>query len=229
MLKQKLFLLTVLVFIAMPLLARESGSQITPNLYLGASTADCTMWTGSTLGVVMDNDPTLWGDPSIESDTSGGVGISYKYFMNDTIAFNTGLNILYKSCLVKYPALTAIDDLTISYGTSYIIVPVGLRAYFEYFFIGAGVYYGYAGDADAEITFTSVYGTESVKETIDFNNDFGLYFDIGLDIPLSQIISLEIGMRYEHGLSTVYEEENDIITDIKTRALLFNVGMGIMI
>ena len=213
----------------MPLLARESGSQITPNLYLGASTADCTAWSGSSLGGFFFGDTTLWDDPTIEADTSGGVGISYRYFFNSNMALTTGLNILYKSFSVNYPANTAIDDLTISYGTTYTIVPVGVRAYFELFFIGAGFYYGFASDADVEMTYTTIFGQESEKTTLDFNNDFGLYIDLGLDIPLSEIMSLEIGMRYEHGLSTVYKEENDLVTDIKTRALLFNVGLGIMI
>lgn len=230
MLNKKLFLLVVLFsFISLPLIAREGNSQLSGSLYLGVSGADFTSWSGSTLGIVLDGDPTLWRDPSSDPGGAGGIGVAYRYFVNDNVTFNTGLAAIYKSFTVTYPAYTAIDDLTIDFGTTYLIIPVGIRLYFEYFFIGAGAYYGIAGDAEVEVTYTTIYGTATEKDTIDFYDDFGLYIDFGLDIPLSDQLSLELGMRYERGLSTVYKEENAIITDVKTRALLLNVGLCVII
>ncbi|MEW6527083.1 MAG: outer membrane beta-barrel protein [Spirochaetota bacterium] len=230
MLNNKLFLLVVLFsFISMPLIAREGNSQLNGNLYLGASGADFTSWSGSTLGIVLDGDPTLWRDPSSDPGGAGGIGVVYRYFVNDNVALNTGLAAIYKSFSINYPAYTAIDDITFDFGTTYLIIPVGIRLYFEYFFLGAGAYYGMVGDTEVEITYTTIYGTATEKETIDFDDDFGLYIDLGLDIPLSDQFSLELGMRYECGLSTVYKDEDAIITDVKTRALLFNIGLCVII
>ncbi|MGB4268402.1 MAG: outer membrane beta-barrel protein [Spirochaetota bacterium] len=229
MLKQKLLLfMAMFCFMAVPLLAHETGLQIAPNLYLGASGADFTYWSGSTLGIIVGGDSTLWGDPSSDVGGAGGLGIDFRYFVNENVALNTGLDAIYKSFTVTYPAISAIDDLTIEFGTTYLIIPIGIRMYFDYFFIGGGAYYGMSGDTEGELTYTSIYGTETIKETLNFDDDFGLYIDLGLDIPLSDQVSLELGMRYERGLVTVYEED-DIVTDIKTRALLFNIGLCVFI
>ena len=52
--------------------------------------------------------------------------------------------------------------------------------------------------------------------------------ELGFDIPLGERISLDLGARYERGLVTIYDEE-DVITDIKTRALFFGVGLSYLL
>ncbi|MCX8125348.1 MAG: porin family protein [Spirochaetes bacterium] len=227
--KKILLLVTAFSLIAMPLWARQGSSQLSGNFYFGISSADCTAWTGSTLGLYLGNDPTLWNNPTNEIGPAGGIGFGYRYFINDNVAIATGLAAVYKSFSVEYPANTAYDDITIEIGTTYIIIPAGVRAYFEYFYIGGGFYYGMAGDAEAQITYTTMYGTQTIKDTLNFDDDFGLYIDLGLDIPLSQQLSLDLGIRYERGLTAVYEEEYDLITDVMTRAVLFNAGICVLL
>ncbi len=228
LIKKTLLTFCIFIMAAVPLLAKEGASQFNGSVYLGVSGASATAWNGSMVGFMADNDPTLWGDASQEIGGAGGAGIAYRYFVNENMAIATGLSFIYKSFSVVYPAITAIDDLTIDYGTTYLIIPFGVRVYLDYFYFGGGVYYGLAGDTEAELTVTTFYGKETEKQTLNFNDDFGLYVDLGLDIPLSPELGLELGMRYERGLKEVYTEE-DIVTNIKTNAFLFNVGLSIMI
>jgi len=100
-----------------------------------------------------------------------------------------------------------------------------MRIYFDYFYLGGGLYYGLADTAQVEVTYTTIYGTTTEETDEDFDDDFGLYVDLGLDIPLSQVVSLDLGMRYEYGLKYVYSNEDAIITDIRMKALLFSVGL----
>lgn len=223
--KKLFFIVSFFLLIATQLFAREGSSQFSGVLYLGASNADCTLWPGSTLGIMLDGDPTLWSSPSTEANDAGGLGFSYRYFATENLALCTGLNVIYKSFTVNYPAYTAIDDLSLDISNTYVIIPAGMRIYFNYFYLGGGLYYGLAGTAQVEVTYTTNYGTTTEKTDEDFDDDFGLYVDLGLDIPLSDIISLDLGIRYEYGLKSVYSNEDDIITDIKMKALLFNVGL----
>jgi opacity protein-like surface antigen len=223
--KKSFLVISSFLLITTQLFAREASSQISGVLYLGASNANCTLWSGRTLGIVVDSDPTLWSDPSTEANAAGGLGFSYRYFATENVALCTGLNLIYKSFTVNYPAYTAIDDLTLDISNTYVIIPAGMRIYFDYFYLGGGLYYGLAGTAQVEVTYTTIYGTTTKKTDEDFDDDFGLYVDLGLDMPLSDIISLDLGMRYEYGLKSVYSNEDAIITDIKMKALLFNVEL----
>ncbi|MGQ9842562.1 MAG: hypothetical protein ACUVRK_03265 [Spirochaetota bacterium] len=42
---------------------------------------------------------------------------------------------------------------------------------------------------------------------------------------ISEMVSVDVGVRYERGLKYVYSPDNDIITDVTTRAFLFNGGL----
>jgi len=120
---KKLFLIiSFFLLITTQLFAREGSSQLSGVLYLGASNASCTLWSGSTLGIVVDDDPTLWSSPSTEANAAGGLGFSYRYFATENVALCTGLNLVYKSFTVNYPAYTAIDDLTLDISNTYVII-----------------------------------------------------------------------------------------------------------
>lgn len=227
--KKLVLIISFFLLVTTQLFAREGSSQLSGVLYLGASNADCTLWSGSTLGIVVDGDPTLWSSPSTEANGAGGLGFNYRYFANENVALCTGLNMIYKSFTVNYPAYTAIDDLTLDISNTYIIIPAGMRMYFDYFYIGGGLYYGLAGTAQVELTYTTIYGTTTEKTDEEFDDDFGLYVDLGLDIPLSDVVSLDLGIKYEYGLKSVYSNEDAIITDIKMKALLFNAGLCFML
>lgn len=223
MLKNMFINVMLCLLFVRPVLAREASSQIGFFLDFGASGVDGTVRGGSTMGLWMDNDPTLWNDPKLEAGSAGGVSFGYRYFFTENAALNTGLNITYKSFTINYPAMTA-DDLTFDISTTYLIVPVGLRLYSAIFFFVGGIYYGLAGDADVEFKYTIFNTTFTEKDTINFNDDAGLYLEVGLDIMISEMVSIDLGVRYERGLKYVYSED-DVITDVMTRALLFNGGL----
>jgi hypothetical protein len=71
-------------------------------------------------------------------------------------------------------------------------------------------------------------GGDTVTDSLAIDDDFGFYVELGFDIPLGERISLDLGARYERGLVTIYDEE-DVITDIKTRALFFGVGLSYLL
>ncbi len=212
---------------AVPALAegRQAGDmQIGGLLSLGVSSVDATVWTGASVGNVLAGDPTLWGDGSMDPDAAGGVGFSFRYFLTDNLALNTGLHFVAKSFTLVYPARTASSDLEMG-GTAYFAtVPLGLRYVADIFYAGGGLYYGLAGDMDTETSF----GGNTVTDSVSIDDDFGLYVELGVDIPLGERLSLDLGARYERGLVTIYDED-DVITDIKTRALFFGVGLSYLL
>ncbi len=204
---------------------RQAGDmQVGGLLSLGVSSADATVWTGASVGNYLAGDPTLWGDASMDPGGAGGIGFSFRYFLTDELALNTGLHFVAKSFTVVYPARTAFDDLELECTAYFATVPLGLRYVADIFYAGGGLYYGMAGDMDTETT----VGGDTVTDSLAIDDDFGFYVELGFDIPLGERISLDLGARYERGLVTIYDEE-DVITDIKTRALFFGVGLSYLL
>lgn len=219
--------LSVALAFAVPVLAdgRQTGDmQIGGLLSLGVTSADLTAWNGASVGNVLAGDPTLWGDGSLDPDVGGGFGFSFRYFLTDALALNTGLHFVAKSFTLVYPARTASSDLELS-GTAYFAtVPLGLRYVADIFYAGGGLYYGMAGEMDTDTS----YGGTTASDSVAIDDDFGFYVELGLDIPLGERLSLDLGARYERGLVSIYDED-DVITDIKTRALFFGVGLSYLL
>jgi len=209
--------------------ARQAGDmQIGGLLSLGASNVDATVWTGSSVGYYLDGDPTLWGNASIDPGTAGGIGLAFRYFLTDNLALNTGLHFIAKTFNLTYPARTALSDLEIEATAYFMTVPLGLRYAADIFYAGGGFYYGMAGDMDTETTVETTVGTIKSKDTLPIDDDFGFYVELGLDIPLGERLSLDLGARYERGLTKIYDDD-DLVTDIKTRAIFFGLGLSYLL
>lgn len=212
---------------AMPVFAegRQAGDMLIGGLLsLGISNADATVWDGASVGNFLAGDPTLWGDASLDPGAAGGLGFSFRYFLTDSLALGTGLHFVAKSFTLVYPARTASSDLEIECTAYFATVPLGLRYVADIFYAGGGLYYGMAGDMDTETT----AGGITAKDTLSIDDDFGLYVELGVDIPLGERLSVDLGARYERGLTTIYDDD-DVITDIKTRALFFGVGLSYLL
>ncbi|HSV98121.1 MAG TPA: outer membrane beta-barrel protein [Spirochaetota bacterium] len=219
--------LAVAMVAAVPVFAveREAGMmQLGGSLSLGVSSADATVWSGPSVGWYLDGDPTLWGDASIDPGAAGGLGFSFRYFLTDALALSTGLHFVAKSFTVVYPARTAVSDLELECTAYFATVPLGLRYVADIFYAGGGLYYGMAGDMDTETT----VGGFTVEDTLSIDDDFGFYVELGVDVPLGERLSLDLGARYERGLTTIYDED-DVVTDIKTRALFFGAGLSYLL
>jgi hypothetical protein len=211
----------ILLLISISSFAREPGnSQIIPHFGIGYSGADFKSWSGSDLGFYLVGDPTVLDNAELEYSMAYNWGADIVYFIS-SLAIVTGLIYEYKPVLIVYPKKTATKDFELKAELDFITIPIGVRYYLDIFYFGGGVYYGTAvGKADTE---TRAAYTET--GSIDINNDFGLFLDIGLNYNFGEEIGIDIYLRYERGLVEIYDEEA-IITDIKTRAFYLNAGVS---
>ncbi len=218
---RKLIITMALLVIGGPAFAAGPGEvRLIFSGGLGASGASYTAWTGRDVGVWMLGDPTLFNNGESEVQAAWNIGIGAGYYFNETLSLITGLYYDSKPLKFVYPRNTALNDLVFEVNAAFITVPVGLRVHLNAFFFGGGLYAGFLVNDDVDIKAGDV--TIATGE-LDGNSEFGLFVDVGVDFSVSEKGSILVFARYEHGLSYYYNKE-DIVTDIKTRSLQFNVG-----
>ena len=212
-----------IIFLLIPCItfAREGTSRVVLHGGAGACTVEANAWSGSDLGNYLGGDPTLFNDAEAEADSAVNFGGDFIYFISN-VALTTGLMYERKDFIITYPKNTASTDLKYEISSKFLTVPLGLRYYFEIFYLGGGIYYGRALD-DADVTATAVTTAEF---ELEIDDDFGIFFDFGANYLFTETIGIDVYLRYEHGISEIYSE-NDLITDIKTRTLFINVGVSI--
>lgn len=225
MIKRIFFSVSLLLF-ASNVWAYEKGSYfINFSGGLGISTGNADTWSGSSLGIYLNGDPTLYDDAENKPDLAVNFGVDINYFLSESFTFLTGL--YYDSLPFKtvYPGNTASNDLELTTDFRFLTIPAGMRVYFDLLFFGGGVYYGILLSDDAEIKSGSTSVDVELENT---KNNFGFFVDLGLYFDLSETNGLILYARYKRGLVNVYEEE-DMLTNIKLIDLTLNFGYSIKI
>jgi len=225
MLKKTLYTL-YLVLISTSLFAFTTGESIIyPTLGLGFSAGEAKGLTGPGMGQFIDGDSTLFKDGENQVSFAYNFGFVFDYFITDSLSFTSGLTYDSTPYKMKYPKNTATEDLEFEMDLTFLTVPIGAHFYIEdLLIIGGGFYYGIILSDDGKIS----YGSNSVDAELNTNNDLGLFLDLGLNFNLSETNNIIAFIHYKRGLVNIYDEE-DIITDIKVRAITINVAYGIKI
>ncbi len=151
------------------------------------------------------------GDIAIEAGTSAesafragyeaGVGISYM-FLGDIIGINLSTRYNGNYLGIKY---SGTNSGTYIFKTGFIDASLGVKGYlhFIYLYYETGITFGSKiGDWDLE----TPAGTEpesSWATGYDFNFNLSYYFGGGVAFPITKLVSLEFGFRYEVGFLPV--------------------------
>jgi hypothetical protein len=216
---KRIFLLFIMTLFTSTALAIEAGRyRLSLSGGLGISGGEAEAISGSELGSLL-GDPTLFKDGKIEESTAYNFGFGIDYFIIDRLSLVSGLYYASKPIKLVYPKNTSAVDLEFIFDTTYLVIPLGVRYYISWLFFGGGVYYGLIVDDAAEMK----AGSYSEDVELDMNNDFGFFLDLGIDISITETRSIVIFARFERGLTYIYDEV-DIITDVKTAAITFNLG-----
>ena len=221
----KFLLITILLLLSSPsLFAFNQGEAIFyPTAGIGGSTASLEAASGEELGLYVDGDPTLWNNAKSEWRLAWNLGVAFDYFLNNNLALTSGLLYESRPFRVVYHKNTAEHDIVLDGNFTFFTIPLGLKYYTNVFYFGGGLYYSILLSNETETKYGSNTSKDDLEEAKD---DFGVFADIGLNFNMSGDNNLLIFARYQQGLVKVYTEE-DIITDIKLRAVTLNISYGI--
>lgn len=201
------------------------GMFIYPYGGIGLSFADYTAYSGSDLGLFVDNDPTLYKDDEYGYPVVWGLGVMADYFVTDRIAVTTGISLDSSEFRTEYPPNTAYGSISIKADFSFMTIPAGIHYYFEKFLVAGGGFYFAKLLSDEG---TVQVGDVSVGGSLGAKDDFGIFIDLGFNCKLNSGNSVVVFARYKRGLLKIYDED-DIVTDISLRTLTLNVAYGIRI
>jgi len=187
---------------------------------VGVGGSSSTVWSGADTGDLLLGDTTLFKDAEQELCASWNLGAGADYFITESVSLYAGF--YYDSNLLRYvyERNTALNDLVFEVNADFMTIPLGIHFNTGQFFLGGGVYAGFLVNDDFEIMGGDV--TIATGE-LGANNEFGIFLDAGIEIPMGERGDLLLFGRYQNGLSYFYNDE-DIISDIRTRSLQFNVG-----
>ena len=212
--------LFLLFLIATAAFAGNGSGMVVFHLGGGASSFDGTAMSGPDVGFYFFSDATLLHNPEMKPGEAYNAGFDFIYFF-ENLALLSGIIYEWKRFSLVYPKRTATTDLKYKTSAEFLTIPLGLRYYWNIFYFGGGYFHGLAickGEIEVE-------GTYSVTYHEDLNDDYGIFFDAGINYPLFDTLGLDVYMRYEHGMSEIFHR-NDIMMDIRTRALYLNMGIS---
>jgi hypothetical protein len=174
------------------------------------ATAGITSSTQSKLG-------NIWNNDNICCNFTGG--LQARYHINDWLSVKSA---------ALYTSKGSTQDLTIlntsvspEFKFSYIEIPV--KAVFsttlqknsdQKIFAGVGPYLSFLIDSEMTLNDKTTNVDDQVNST-----DFGLAMEIGYELPISNH-ALQFSINYDMGLTEI----SDIDTDLRNKALSFNVG-----
>jgi hypothetical protein len=221
-----MFLIVTIAICISSLNAQKAGDKILfAGFGFGVSTADFEYIVGSDVGYYMFGNSTLFNDieESDEGDLAYSIGVMYDYFVFDKFSVTVGLSYDNNPLSYKYPKRTASNDLEINMKFAFITIPLGVHYYFfEHLLFGGGLYLGIPVRDDFEVK----YGYSKASDELPTDNDIGMFFDLGYNFNINDQHNILLSMRYKHGLSKVYSDD-DMITNIKIRTLyILQVAYG---
>jgi hypothetical protein len=146
------------------------------------------------------------------------IGLIGKYHFTEGFALKTGLEYQQKGRSFDE------DGVSLTNKLQYLNVPLkaelsagenagfknGQRIYFA-----VGPYLGYLLDAEAELNNVSF---DLKSDSKDF--DFGLGFEIGMELPVFSEKALQIGLNYDMGFVEIYKSD----PDLHNKMASFNLG-----
>ncbi len=213
-------MLVVLAASAVP--AKGQGMRLGGVLGGGAAFSSYSAITGEELGFFLAGDPSLWNDSESVAGGMFQIGATLELPLTQGVNVLTGLLLQGKELKYRYPKNTDTDDLDVSVTYTSLTIPLGLRGYAGWLLVGGGVYFGLTDEA----TFKVEYESASEEVDVSIENDIGLFLDLGLAIPVSESVNIELFARYEHQANKLYDDP-DVITDIKQRSLSLNIGVSV--
>ena len=214
MFKQKIsgvILLMLVSLAASAVPAIGQGMRLGGVLGGGAVYSSYSAWTGEELGFFLAGDPSLWNDSESVAGGMFQIGATLEFPITQSVNLLTGLLLQNKELKYRYPKNTNTDDFDFSVTYTSLTIPLGLRAYLSWLLIGGGVYFGLTDEA----TFKAEYESASDEVDVSIENDIGLFLDLGLAIPVSESVDIELFARYEHQANKLYDDP-DVITDINS-------------
>uniref|UniRef100_UPI003216704B porin family protein n=1 Tax=uncultured Draconibacterium sp. TaxID=1573823 RepID=UPI003216704B len=151
---------------------------------------------------------------------STGFGIVSKYQFSEGLALKSGLEYLQKGRKLER------DETSLSNKLQYLNLPVkaefsaGEKAGFkngQRIFFAVGPYASYLLDAEGELDNVSF---DLKNDTKDF--DFGISFEIGIELPVFKDNALQLGLNYDMGFVEVYKSEPDLHNKMAS------IGVGLL-
>ena len=228
LLKVKLVFAIALLFIASSsLFAFNAGDKIIyPTVGMGISVGNSTALYGENLGTIYGNS-AYWNNADLETSIAFSVGAAFDYFITDRIALTTGLTYNYFPYQIIWPKKDAIDDAKYRIYFDYLILPLGVRGYFNYFLVGGGLFYALNLTSDFENQ--NPYDTSNKGSIKEAKNLFGFFIDLGLNYELSETKNLQLYIKLIQSITNTNGDNSDILKNIKQRVYTINIAYGVKI
>jgi len=199
---------------------------IYPLAGFGASGGSADCWSGATTGNFINSDPTLFKDAEVDPAFAYSIGVAFDYFLTDSLAIVSGLTYDSTPFNMVYERGTAANDLEISMDFSFLTIPAGVHYYIdETILLGGGLYYGILLNDDSEMKYGSNKEDVKLENT---NDDLGMFIDLGLNFNIEDDQNVLVYLKYKQGLTDIYDED-DMVTNVKTRSITINFAYGIKI
>ena len=226
--KVKLLFAIALLFIASsPLFAFNAGDKIVyPTVGIGISGGNSTALYGENLGTLYGNS-AYWNNANLETSFAFSVGAAFDYLITDRIALTTGLTYNYFPYQIVLPKKDAIDDAKYRIYFDYLTIPIGVRAYINYFLVGGGLFYAINLTSDFENQ--NPYDSSNKGSVKEAKNLFGFFIDLGLNYELSETKSLQLYIKFLQSVTNTDGDNYDILKNIKQRVYTINIAYGVKI
>jgi hypothetical protein len=207
---KQIFLIAAILSAGTSLYAWEGGDVV---FYPGASAKLYYYSFDSPTGTDIEN----------KGGMSYSVGASIDCFLTENIALTAGG--YYDRSPEKFDVLAS-GNYDLSFDFAFLVIPAGFHFYFwDYYFAGVGLYYGKMLGCG----YRKYSGYDYVSARDFTNDDKGIWLELGYDIKIVNRINSLIFVRYRKGLVAVYENDNDIITNMKTNELSICLSFGLRI
>ena len=156
-----------------------------------------------------------WEHATFDTSRSIMAGIEMNHFLFSALAFNFAFNFEYNWNSVKF------DDHNESINILYYTVPVGLRIYIKYFFVGGGFYYSY------EKTH-SVMKTNISGPSLKYHDLFGAFADAGLIYTTDADYShYSLFVRYKRNINHALCAGDEALKNTKFGMFTINISFGL--
>ena len=209
---------------------------------------------------ITDDQKILLPESSVKEYTSEGMTFGFSYgavlelAFGSNYSFTTGATIAHTGGKLQYPhqPKIKITDSVMTTGTllrkfniQYVEIPlllkmktneIGYITYFGQFGFGAG--FNIAATADDHFDYTgSAGGSELNKPGIDIKSEKEISFlrgsliiGAGIEYSLGGNTSVVAGVNFNNGFTDILRGENDIVTDIKEKAIsnYLEINLGIL-